>query len=145
MVRRRERETSSIESPDSYPLLVVILFQVHFERLGQSESVHSVVRSVAANDGPAEVLQGERGTPVERKSQRRLEEHAQLRILVMVDEAQDGGRAVDARIVRVEAEPMVPLLDPRVQGPIVASEADAEEVLLLGRVPEEEGSVWSVL
>lgn len=47
--------------------------------------------------------------------------------------------------MRVEAEPVVPLLDPGVKRPIVAPEADAEKVLFLSRVPEEESAVWSVL
>lgn len=71
-------------------MFVVVLFQVHLERLGQIESIHSVVRNVTADHSPAEVLQGERGIPVERKGQRRLEEHAQLGVLVVVDKAQDG-------------------------------------------------------
>lgn len=91
------------------------------------------------------MLKRERPAPVERQCESRLEEHAQLWVLVVVDQAEDGGRAVHARVVRVEAEPVVPLLDSRVERAIVASETHTEEVLLLGRVSQQECAVWPVL
>lgn len=89
---------------------------------------------MVADDRSAQMLQRERGIPVQRYGQHGLEEHTAGRILVVLDEAADRLRREYSGIVRVEAEPVVPLLDAGVQRPSVLAEADREEVLLLGRV-----------
>lgn len=53
------------------------------------------------------------------------------RYLVVLDEAGDGGRGEDGGVVRVEAEPVLVVLDARVQGAPVLAERHREQVLLL--------------
>lgn len=48
--------------------------------------------------------------------------------------------SINTRVVRVEAELVVPLLDPRVQGTSVFTEAHGKEKLLLGRVAQQEST-----
>ena len=113
----------------------MVLFEIELERLGQVEGRDAVVGEPLADDGAGHVLQRERRRPVQRQRQRRLEEHAQLGVLVVVDQAQDGARTVHARVVRVETEAVVPLLDARVQRPVVAPEAHAEQVPVVPFIP----------
>lgn len=56
----------------------------------------------------------------------------------MLQKSGDRGGVKHTRVVRVETEVVIPLLDARVQGAVVAAEADREEVVLLRRVPQQE-------
>lgn len=55
----------------------------------------------------------------------------------MFEKPRDSGGVKHAGVMGIEAEVVVPLLDPGVQGPVVAAEAHREEVVLLRRVPEQ--------
>lgn len=71
-------------------------------------------------------------------SQHGLEEHATDRVLVVLNQTADRRGGEDVRIVRVEAELVVQLLDASVESAPVTPEAHAEEELLLGTIPQEE-------
>ncbi len=58
-------------------------------------------------------------------------------VLVVVDEFGDGGGGEDGRVVGVEAEAVVHLLDARVQCPLVPSEGHGEQVLVLRAVTQQ--------
>ena len=65
--------------------------------------------------------------------------------LVVVQQLGNVPVHVDAGVVAVEAELVALLLDPGVEAAAVAAEADAEEVLVLGRVPQQEAPLRLVL
>lgn len=51
---------------------------------------------------------------------------------------------MDSRVMGVETEQVVFLLNPSMKGPTVPAEADREDKVVLGRIPEEEASLWFV-
>jgi hypothetical protein len=116
----------------------VVLLEVTLQRLGQLQEVDVVVGQTVDDHGPAQVLQGKREVPVQGPGEHGLEKHATTRIFVMFDKATNCVRRVDAGIVRIETELVIPLFYPGVQGAAVLAERHAEEELLLGRVPQEE-------
>lgn len=127
-----------VEPLHSHFLPVVVLLEVTLQRLGQLQEVDVVVGQTVDDHGPAQVLQGKREVPVQGPGEHGLEKHATTRIFVMFDKATNCVRRVDAGIVRIETELVIPLFYPGVQGAAVLAERHAEEELLLGRVPQEE-------
>lgn len=116
-VTLRECSTSlppRVQSANAHALLVMVLLQVLLERVGQRQCVDAVVRGAAANGSAADVLQAKGLYPVDGVREQRLEEHAGVGILVVLEEAGDGGRVEDARVVHIEAKVVVPLLNSRV-------------------------------
>ena len=63
--------------------------------------------------------------------------HATERVLVVFQELPDSGGPVYTRVVWVETEQVISLLDPGVQGPTVTPETDGKNEVVLGRVPVE--------
>lgn len=123
----------------------MIILEELLERFGNREAADPVVERETADDGATELLEGEGKVANEGQGQHRLEEHAARRVLVVLDKAADAGRREDARVVRIETEAVLPLFDSRVQRSTVATEADGEEELLLGAVPQEEASLRSII
>lgn len=123
----------------------MILLQVQLHRRRDGERVDAVVGCAVADDCPADVLQGEGESPNEGRGQEGLEEHTGAGVLVVLQQPGDVGGVEDAGVVRIEAEVMVPLLDPGVQRAAVAPEADGEQVVLLRRVPQQEGALGLAL
>ncbi len=101
------------------------------QSVGQRQSVDAVVRGSAADDGAADALQAEGLRAVDGVRQQRLEEHARVGVLVVLQQAGDGGSVEHAGVVHVEAEVMIPLLDACMQRASVPPEADGEEVVFL--------------
>lgn len=95
---------------DAHPLLVVILLEVSLERLGNVQLRDAVVVDLGADDGARQVLQRERVVARQRYRQHRLKEHAASRVLVVLDQTAHSVRRVNAWVVRVKAESVVPLL-----------------------------------
>ena len=139
------RHLGHLKAPHSHPLLVVVLPGVLLEAAGQGEVGDAVVAGVAADGGPGELLQGGRVGPGQRGGQHGLEEHAEVGVLVVLQESADGVGGVDAGVVGVEAELVLPLLDAGVQRPSVAAEAHREDKLVVGTVAEQEGALGLVL
>lgn len=104
----------------------MVLFQVRLERLGQLQLIYIIVLYFTNDACPAQMLQREAEVAVQRQREHRFEEHATAGVLVVLDEAADGVGGEDARVVRVEAELVVPLLDAGVQGAAVFAERHAE-------------------
>lgn len=84
------------------------------------------------------MLQGEREGSRQGTGKERLEEEACGRVTVVSQQSCHTAILVHARVVHVKAETLVVLLNARVQGAAVATEADRKEVLILGRVPQQE-------
>ncbi len=101
---------------------------------GQRQSADAVVRGSVANHGAADALQAKGLGAVDGVRQQRLEEHARVGVLVVLQQAGDGGSVEHTRVVHVEAKVMIPLLDARMQRASVPPEADREEVVFLRRV-----------
>lgn len=118
--------------------LVVIVLQKLMQGLRNRQVRNPVVGDDATDDGTAEVLEGKRKGAHERQGQHRLEEHAAGRVLVMLDKATHARRREDVRVVSIEAEPVVVVLDASVQRAAVPPEADREEELLLRAVAQQE-------
>lgn len=116
----------------------MILLQIALQSLRQLQLIYVIVRQSTHDIRPAQVLQWEREIPVQRTREHRLEEHAAARVFVVLDQTTDGLRSVHIRVVGVEAELVIPLLDACVQRATVFAEGHAEEEFLLGRVAEEE-------
>lgn len=83
------------------------------------------------------MLKGEREGARQGTGEERLEEEARGRVTVVSQQSCHAAVLVHARVVHVKAEALVVLLDARVQGAAVATEADREEVLVLGRVAQQ--------
>lgn len=129
----------------SYFLFIVILLQKVLQSGGQRQGAYTIVSGPAADGGSCQVLQAEGKGPMERHSEQRFEKHTGAGVLVVLQQARDSGRVENARVVSVEAEIVVPLLDAGVQRAVVASEANGEEVILLGRVSQQEGAFWTAI
>lgn len=115
----------------------VVLSQVVPELRRQRQTFHPLVGGAAADQRPAQVLQGEREGPRQGAAQERLEEEACGRVTVVSQKARHTAVLVHARVVHVKAETLVVLLNAGVQGAAVATKADREEVLILGRVAQQ--------
>ena len=70
------------------------------------------------------------------------ERERDLSHLVVVQKLRDVPGHEDPGVVAVEAEPVALLLYAGVETPAVAPEADTEQVLVLGRVSQQETSLW---
>ena len=66
--------------------------------------------------------------------------HAAQRVFVMFEQLSYCLRAMDSRVVRVEAEQVVFFFDSCMQGPAVPTKADREDKVVLCRVPQQEAS-----
>lgn len=84
------------------------------------------------------MLKGEREGARQGTGKERLEEEACGRVTVVSQQSCHTAILVHARVVHVKAETLVVLLDARVQGATVATKADREQVLVLGRVAQQE-------
>lgn len=115
----------------------VVLSQVVPELRRQRKTFHTLVGGAATDQGPAQVLEGEGEGARQGTGQERLEEEACGRVAVVSQQSCHAAILVHARVVHVKAETLVVLLDARVQGATVATEADREEVLILGRVAQQ--------
>lgn len=115
----------------------VVLSQVVPELRRQRQTFHALVGGAAADQRPAQVLKGEREGSRQRTGKERLKEEACGRVAVVSQKARHAAILVHARVVHVKAETLVVLLNARVQGAAVATKADREEVLVLGRVAEQ--------
>ena len=69
-----------------------------------------------------------------------LSYHAAQRVFVVFEQLSYCLRAMDSRVVRVEAEQVVFFFDSCMQGPAVPTEADREDKVILCRVPQQEAS-----
>lgn len=123
----------------------VVLAKVRLEDNGQRKVVDRLVGDTVTDGRPGEMLQTEDKGPMKGLRQHGLKEHTMGWVLVVLNESGDGGRGVDARVVRVKAEAVLPLLNAGVQRAVKATEADAKEVVLLGRVAQEEGALGLAL
>ena len=65
--------------------------------------------------------------------------------LVMVQQLRNVPGHEDPGVVAVEAEPVSLLLYPGVETPAVPPEADTEQVLVLGRVPQQKTALWPLV
>lgn len=74
-----------VQGPVSYPLSVVVLFQIGFERFRQTQIVDPIVGGVADDRRSAQLLQGEYEFPVQRVGEHRLEEHHAGGIFVVLE------------------------------------------------------------
>lgn len=115
----------------------VVLSQVVPELRRQRQTLHTLVGGAAADQRPAQVLQGEREGSGQRTGKQRLKEEACGRVAVVSQKSRHTAVLVHARVVHVKAETLVVLLNARVQGAAVATKADREEVLILGRVAQQ--------
>lgn len=116
-----------------------------FQSVWNGEHIDAVISGAAADGRPADVLQREGLRAVDGVRQQGFKEHAGVGVLVVLQQSCDGGSVEDTGVVHVEAEVVVPLLDACVQRAAVAAEADGEEVVLLGRVAQEEGALGLAL
>lgn len=130
-----------LQPANSYFLFIVILLEKVLQGRGQRQRAYTIVSGPAADGGSCQVLQAEGKGPMERRSKQRFEKHAGAGILVVFQQSCDGGRVENTRVVSVEAEVVVPLLDAGVQGAVVTAEANWEEVVLLGGVSQQEGAL----
>lgn len=121
--------------------LDVVLSEVLPELRGQRQVVHALVRGAAADQSPAQVLQGEGEGPRQRPGKQGLEEEAGGGVAVVPQQTRHAGVMVHARVAHVKAETLAVLLDACVQGAAVAPEADREEELVLRGVSEQEGAL----
>lgn len=112
----------------------VVLSQVVPELRRQRQTFYTLVGGAAADQRPAQVLKGEREGSRKRTGKERLKEEACGRVTVVSQKSCHTAILVHARVVHVKAETLVVLLNARVQGAAVATKADREEVLILGRV-----------
>ena len=135
----------NLEPADSDFLLVVVVFEVLLEGLGQRHEVDPVIRTAVADGCSAQVLERERKVAVQGQGQHGLEEHAAARVFVVLNQSTHGVRGKNTRVMGVKAKLVVPLLDASMKGPAVAPEADREEEFLLGTVPQEKRTLRAVL
>lgn len=119
----------------------VVLPQVVPELRRQRQTFYALVGGAAADQRPAQVLQGEREGSGQRAGQERLEEQARGWVAVVPQKSRHTAVLVHARVVHVEAEALVVLLDAGVQGAAVAAKADREQVLILGGVAQQKGAL----
>ena len=63
----------------------------------------------------------------------------------MVQQLWDVPGHEDPGVVAVEAEPVSLLLYPGVETPAVPPEADTEQILVLGRVPQQKTALWPLV
>ena len=70
----------------------------------------------------------------------KLSHHAAQRVFVVFEQLPYCLRAMDSRVVRVEAEQVVFFFDSCMQGTAVPTEADREDKVVLCRVPQQEAS-----
>lgn len=115
----------------------VVLSQVVPELRRQRKAFHALVGGAAADQRPAQVLEGEREGSRQRAGEERLKEEARGRVTVVSQQPRHAAVLVHARVVHVKAESLVVLLDACVQGAAVAAKADREEVLVLGGVSQQ--------
>lgn len=116
--------------------LNVVLSEVVPELRRQQQAVYALVGGVATDHSPAQVLEGEREGPRQRPGKEGLEEEAGGRVTVVPQQSCHTGIPVHAWVAHIKAETLVVLLDACMQGAAVASEANREEELVLGRVSE---------
>lgn len=87
------------------------------------------------------MLQGKWKVPGQGARQERLKEQAGGWIAVVLQQARDAPVSVHAGVAAVEAEALAALFYAGVQRAAVASKADREQVVVLGRVPEQESAL----
>lgn len=121
-----------LQPANSYFLFIVILLEEVLQGRGKRQRAYTIVRGPAADGGSCQVLQAKGKGPMERCCEQRFKEHTGAGVLVVLQQSCDGGRVENTRVVSVEAEVVVPLLDAGVQRAVVTAEANGEEVVLLG-------------
>jgi len=144
-------------------VLVVVLPEVLFEDFGQGQLRYSSISSAvgwcrigstfvtaaaaapnsshAVNNGSScQALKRKTSLAYHREKKHWLKKHAAQRVFVVFEQLPYCLRAMDSRVVRVEAEQVVFFFDSCMQGPAVPTEADREDKVVLCRVPQQKAS-----
>lgn len=100
-----------VHSPYAHSLFIVVFFQVLFQSIWNGKHVNAIIGGAAAYDRSADVLQAERLCAVDRVGEERLEEHAGVGVLVVLQQSRHCGGVEDTGVVHVKAEIVIPLFD----------------------------------
>ena len=82
-----------------------------FQSVWNGKHVNAVIGGAAAYGRSADVLQAEGLCAVDGVGQQRLEEHAGVGVLVVLQQSRDSGSMEDAGVMHIKAKVVVPLFD----------------------------------